>query len=225
MKKHYAVIGLGRFGFSVAKTLAKFDAEVIAIDSEEERVKKVADFVTYAVQLDAMDEKALRSVGVQNVDTAIVSIGENIEASILVVMLLKEMGIKSIIAKAVTTLHGKVLENLGVHRIIFPERDMAIRVAHSLIRPRVLEQLELSNEYSIVELPSPANLSGKTLKESQLRTRYGVNLIAIKRKVTTEKGIIKDSWNVNPLPSDIIEEGDVLVLIGLNEDLDKMGIK
>ncbi len=225
MKKHYAVIGLGRFGFSVAKTLAKFDAEVIAIDSEEERVKKVADFVTYAVQLDAMDEKALRSVGVQNVDTAIVSIGENIEASILVVMLLKEMGIKSIIAKAVTTLHGKVLENLGVHRIIFPERDMAIRVAHSLIRPRVLEQLELSNEYSIVELPSPSNLSGKTLKESQLRTRYGVNLIAIKRKVTTEKGIIKDSWNVNPLPSDIIEEGDVLVLIGLNEDLDKMGIK
>ncbi len=150
MKKHYAVIGLGRFGFSVAKTLAKYDAEVIAIDSEEERVKKAADFVTYAVQLDAIDEKALRSVGVQNVDTAIVSIGENIEASILVVMLLKELGIRNIIAKAVTTLHGKVLQNLGVNRIIFPERDMAIRVAHSLIRPSVLEQLELSQEYSIV---------------------------------------------------------------------------
>jgi len=225
MKKHYAVIGLGRFGFSVAKTLAKYDAEVIAIDSEEERVKKAADFVTYAVQLDAIDEKALRSVGVQNVDTAIVSIGENIEASILVVMLLKELGIRNIIAKAVTTLHGKVLQNLGVNRIIFPERDMAIRVAHSLIRPSVLEQLELSQEYSIVELPTPDNLIGKTLKDTQLRTRYGVNLIAIKRKVTTEKGIIKDSWNVNPLPTDTIEKEDILVLIGLNEDLDKMGIK
>lgn len=225
MKKHYAVIGLGRFGFSVAKTLAKYDAEVIAIDSEEERVKKAADFVTYAVQLDAIDEKALRSVGVQNVDTAIVSIGENIEASILVVMLLKELGIRNIIAKAVTTLHGKVLNNLGVDRIIFPERDMAIRVAHSLIRPSVLEQLELSQEYSIVELPTPDNLIGKTLKDTQLRTRYGVNLIAIKRKITTEKGIIKDSWNVNPLPTDTIEKEDILVLIGLNEDLDKIGIK
>jgi trk system potassium uptake protein TrkA len=206
----------------VAKTLAKYGSEVIAIDNEEERVKKVAEFVAYAVQLDAMDKKALRSVGVQNVDTAIVSIGENIEASILVVMLLKEMGIKNIIAKAVTTLHGKVLENLGVRRIIFPERDMAIRVAHSLIRPKVLEQLELSEEYSIVELPTPAHLIGKTVKESQLRTKYGVNLIAIKRKVTTDKGIIREAWNVNPLPSDIMQEGDVLVLIGFNKDIDKL---
>jgi trk system potassium uptake protein TrkA len=225
MKKHFAVIGLGRFGFSVAKTLAKYGSEVIAIDRGEERVKKLAEFVAYAVQLDAMDEKALRSVGVQNVDTAIVSIGENIEASILVVMLLKEMGIKNIIAKAVTTLHGKVLENLGVRRIIYPERDMAIRVAHSLIRPQVLEQLELSEEYSIVELPTPAHLIGKSLKESHLRSQHGVNLIAIKRKVTTDKGIIKEAWNVNPLPTDIMQEDDILVLIGLNENLDKLGIK
>jgi trk system potassium uptake protein len=225
MKKQYAVIGLGRFGFSVAKTLAKYGSEVIAIDHQEDRVKKVAEYVTYAVELNAMDEKALRSVGVQNVDTAIVSIGENIEASILVVMILKEMGITNIIAKAVTTLHGKVLENLGVHRIIYPERDMAIRVAHSLIRPKVLEQLELSEEYSILELPTPPHLVHKTLKESQLRSRYGVNLIAVKRKVTTAKGIVKEAWNVNPLPSDIMEEGDILVLIGLNEDLDKLGIQ
>jgi len=222
MKKHFAVIGLGRFGFSVAKTLAKYGSEVVAIDREEERVKKVSEFVSYAIQLDAMDEKALRSVGVQNVDTAIVSIGENIEASILVVMLLKELGIRNIIAKAVTTLHGKVLENLGVQRIIFPERDMAIRVAQSLIRPKVLEQLELSEEYSIVELPAPAYLIGKTVKESQLRTKYGVNLIAIKRKVTTDKGIIKEAWNVNPLPTDFMQEGDVLVLIGINKDIDKL---
>jgi trk system potassium uptake protein len=225
MIKQFAVIGLGRFGFSVAKTLAKLGSDVIAIDNHEERVKKVSDFVSLAVQLDAMDESALRSVGVQNVDTAIVSIGENIEASILAVMLLKEMGIKNIIAKAVTTLHGKVLENLGVQRIIYPERDMAIRVAHSLIRPKVLEQLELSEEYSIVELSTPAYLTGKTVNESQLRSNYRVNLIAIKRKVTTEKGILKESWNVNPLPTDIMQEGDILVLIGLNQDLDKLGMK
>lgn len=225
MKYQFAVIGLGRFGFSVAKTLAKFGSEVIAIDNHEERVKKVAEFVTYALQLDAMDEKALRSVGVQNVDTAIVSIGENIEASILVVMILKELGIKNIIAKAVTTLHGKVLENLGVQRIIYPERDMAVRVAHSLIRPKVLEQLELSEEYSIVELPIPDYLIGKTIQESQLRSKYNVNLIAIKRKVTTEKGFIKEAWNVNPSPNDIMIDGDILVLIGLNEDLDKLSMK
>ena len=225
MKKHFVVIGLGRFGYSVAKTLAQYGSEVIAIDREEERIKKVADFVSYAVQLDAIDEKALRSVGVQNVDTAIVSIGENLEASILVVMLLKEMGIRNIIAKAVTTLHGKVLENLGVQRIIYPERDMAIRVAHSLIRPRILEQLELSQDYSIVELPTPSVLIGKTLQESELRSKYGVNLIAIKRKVTSEKGTMKDVWNVNPLPKDVIEEGDILVLIGSNQDLDKLDIK
>jgi len=225
MKKQFAVIGLGRFGFSVAKTLTKYGSEVIAIDRDEERVKKVAEFVSYAVQLDAMDEKALSSVGVQNVDTAIVSIGERIEASILVVMILKEMGIKNIIAKAATTLHGKVLENLGVLRIIYPERDMAVRVAQSLVRPSIVEQLELSEEYSIVELPTPTHLIGKTLKDSQLRGKYRVNLIAIKRKVTTEKGIVKKSWNVNPVPTDVMEEGDILVLIGMNEDIDKLGIK
>ena len=222
MKKQYAVIGLGRFGFNMAKTLVKYGAEVIAIDKTEERVKKAADVVSHAVQLDAMDEKALREVGVQSVDTAIVSIGENIESSILVVMILKNMGIKNIIAKAVTTLHGKVLENLHVQRIVYPERDMAVRVAQSLARPSILDQLMLSEEHSIVELETPKNLLGKTLKDVQLRTKYGVNLIAVKRRVL-EKGEVKESWNVNPHPNDTMEEGDVLVLIGTNENLEKLG--
>jgi trk system potassium uptake protein TrkA len=217
MKKQIVVIGLGRFGFSVAKTLTESGSEVIAIDREEEKVKTVADFVTYAIQLDAMDEKALRSVGVQNVDTAIVSIGEKIEASILVVMLLKEMGIKNIIAKAVTPLHGRVLENLGVQRVIYPERDMAIRVANSLTRPKVLEELELSQE----QLPTPKEFAGKSVKEIQLRSKYGLNLIAIKRKVI-KAGTPKDIWNVNPSPTDIMGEGDILVLIGTNKDLGRL---
>ncbi len=220
MNKQYAVIGLGRFGYSVAKTLAEMDCEVIAIDNDEERVKALADLVTYAVVLDAMDDKALRSVGVQNVDVAVVSIGENIEASILVVMILKEIGVKNIVAKAVTQLHGRVLENLKVDRIVYPERDMAIRIAQSLIRPGIVEQLELSPDFSIVELPAPGMLAGKTLRESQLRRNYGVSVIAIKR-TEGERGVEKERWILNPLATDTVSAGDLLVLIGKNEDLDK----
>lgn len=221
MKRQFAVIGLGRFGYSIAKTLVELDCEVIAIDKDEERVKKISDFVTHAVQLEAMDEKSLRSVGVQNVDVAVVSIGENIEASILVVMILKEMGIKNIIAKAVTRMHGKVLENLGVNRVVYPEKEMAVRVAHALVKPNIIEQLELSQEYSIIELPAPGKFINKTLNDIQLRSKYGVNLIAIKRKIS-EQGRIREVWNVNPRATDIIQKDDVLVLIGSNADLDKL---
>lgn len=218
MKKQFAIIGLGRFGFNMAKTLAENKCEVIAVDKDEERVRKASEYVTLAVQLEAMDEKAMRSVGIQNVDVAIVSIGENIEASILVVMILKQLGVRYIVAKAVTTLHGAVLKNLNVDRIVFPERDMAIRVAHSLISPTIVEQLELSAEYSIIEIPSPKVFVGKMLKETKLRSDYGVNLIAIK---DTDK-FGREKWNVNPLPTDVIRDGDLLVIIGLNSDLEKM---
>lgn len=221
MKKQFAVIGLGRFGYSIAKTLAELGCEIIAIDKDEERVRKISDFVTHAVQLEAMDEKSIRSVGIQNVDVAVVSIGENIEASILVVMILKEMGIKNIIAKAVTRMHGKVLENLGVNRVVYPEKEMAVRVAHALVKPNIIEQLELSQEYSIIELPAPEKFINKTLNDIQLRSKYGVNLIAIKRKIS-EQGRISEVWNVNPMATDIIQKDDVLVLIGSNEDLDKL---
>lgn len=221
MKKQYAVIGLGRFGHAVARTLVELDCEVLAIDNDEEKVRAVSDFVTHAVILDAMDEKALRSAGAQNVDVAVVSIGENIEASILVVMILKELGVRCIVAKAVTPLHGRVLENLGVDRIVYPERDMAVRIAHSLIRPTIVEQLELSADYSIIEIPAPDVFVGKSLKDTRMRTDYGVNLIAIKN-IVQEAGGRKERWNVNPLPTDVIRKGDLLVLVGKNEDLDRL---
>ncbi|MBI4698757.1 MAG: TrkA family potassium uptake protein [Nitrospirae bacterium] len=222
MKKQFAVIGLGRFGSSVAIALAESGCEVIAIDNDEEKVKNISDLVTYALVLDAIDEKALRSAGVQNVDVAIVSIGENIEANILVVMLLKELRLKQIVAKAVTQLHGKVLEHLAVDKIVFPERDMAIRIAHGLVRPGIVDLLELSPEYSIIEMPAPAVFVGKSLLENQLRLKYGVNLIAIKR-MRSDKGVQRETWNVNPLPTDVINEGDLLVTIGLNKDLERLG--
>ncbi|MEZ0329186.1 MAG: TrkA family potassium uptake protein [Dissulfuribacterales bacterium] len=219
MKKQYAVIGLGRFGYSVAKTLTELGEDVIAIDNNEERVRKIADFVTESVVMDALDEKALRSIGLQNVDVAVVSIGENIEASILVVMILKEMGVQNIIAKAVTSLHGKVLENLNVTRIVYPERDMAVRVAQQLARPTILEHLELSPEYSIIEIPAPSFVAGRMLRDTGLRNKYGINLIAIRRR-KSETGLTE--WNVNPAPTDIIQPEDILVVIGSNTDLERL---
>ena len=147
-KRTFAVIGLGRFGFAMATTLTDLGHEVIGIDSNEEHVARISDFVAQAVQLDATDEKALRAAGIQDVDVAIISIGERIDSSLLVVDAREGAGDPIIIAKATTPLHGRILEKLGVSRVIFPERDMAIRVAHSLVVQNVLDYIELSRDFS-----------------------------------------------------------------------------
>lgn len=225
MARQFAVIGLGRFGYSVAETLIKKGYEVLAIDSDEAQIEAVSDFATYAVQCDATDERALKAVSVQNVDVAVVSIGENIEASILIVMTLKELGVKEIIAKAVTRLHGKILSNMGVSEVIYPERDAAVRLAHRLIAPNVLEYLELAQGYSIEEIEVPGQFVGKPLKEASIRTAYGINVIAIKRRVTK---LVRGEWknveemNVNPDAEDILQKGDVMVIVGKEEDLDRL---
>jgi len=225
MTRQFAVIGLGRFGYSVAETLIKKGYEVLAIDSDEAKIEAVSDFATYAVQCDATDERALKAVSVQNVDVAVVSIGENIEASILIVMTLKELGVKEIMAKAVTRLHGKILTNMGVTEVIYPERDAAIRLAHRLIAPNVLEYLELAQGYSIEEIEVPGQFVGKPLREASIRTNYGINVIAIKRRVTK---LVRGEWqnveemNVNPDAEDILQKGDVMVIVGKEEDLDRL---
>jgi len=223
MKRQFAVIGLGRFGFWVAKTLSDVGAEVAAIDNDPDAVAQVSDFVSLAYQLDATDEKALRSVGLQNIDVAVVSIGENIEASILVVMTLKEMGVKEIIAKGVTGIHGKVLEHIGVTRIVYPEKEMAVRLSHSLMTPNVMEQLTLSEDYSIEEISTPKSFVGKTIVQTEMRKKFGVTLIAIRRKKPglDEKGesVIKEEWIVSPAPSMSLTNMDELVVIGRNDEL------
>lgn len=213
-RRQFGVIGLGRFGSAMAATLSELGHEVIGIDGDEERVRRLADTITHAVQLDATDEQALRAAGIRDVDVAVVSIGENIESSLLVVMLVKEIGVKSIVAKAVTPLHGRILERLGVSRVIFPERDMAIRVAHSLVLPNVIDYVELSRDFSIVEVPAPESFVGRTLKQLELRPRLGLTLVAIKRgsgdRVTT---------TVAPGADEVIRRGDVLALLGGGERL------
>jgi len=217
MKKlTFAVIGLGRFGSAMATTLTELGQDVIGVDGNEERVQKHADTIRSAMQLDATDERALRAAGIQDVDVAVISIGENIEASLLAVMLVKDLGVRRIIAKAVTTLHGRILERIGVNRVIFPEREMAIRVAHSLVVANVLDYIELSRDFSIIEIPAPPEFAGKSLKELQLRNRYGLTLIAIKRK---PDGGGPEVTNVAPTADDQILADDVLALLGPNERL------
>lgn len=215
-RRTFAVIGLGRFGSAMASTLVELGQDVIGIDTSEERVQQMADLVSQSVQLDATDDRALRTAGVADVDVAVISIGENIEASLLVVMQVKDLGVPTIIAKAVTPLHGRILERLGVTRVIYPERDMAMRVAHSLVVPNVTDYIELSKDFSIVELPAPPDWVGKTLKELALRPRFGLTLIAIKRKSQTGDGEIT---NVAPSADDRILEKDLLALLGDNDRL------
>lgn len=211
-----AVIGLGRFGFAMATTLTSLGHDVIGIDGDEDKVRAVADTVSLAMQLDATDDKALRGAGIKDVDVAVVSIGENIEASLLVVTLVREIGIHRIVAKAVTALHGRILEKLGVTRVVFPEREMAVRVAHSIAMPNVIDYIELSSDFSIVEVPAPAEFVGKTLRDIGLRARFGLTTIAIKH-VGGDGTVV--STNIAPGPDDVIQRGDLLSLLGSHDRL------
>jgi trk system potassium uptake protein TrkA len=215
-RRQFAVIGLGRFGSAIANTLAELGQDVIGIDGDGERVRQLADTITQAVELDATDDRALRAVGIQDVDVAVVSIGENIESSLLVVMQLRELGVKTVVAKAVTPLHGRILEKLGVSRVIFPEREMAVRIAHGLVIPNVLDFIELSTDHSIVELPAPALFVGRTLKELELRPKYGLTLVAIKRRQEPDAAQVT---TIVPGADETIRAGDVLSLLGTNERL------
>ncbi|MEZ5286967.1 MAG: TrkA family potassium uptake protein [Vicinamibacterales bacterium] len=204
----------------MATTLVELGHEVIGVDGSEDRVRSLADTLTLAVQLDATDERALLGAGIKAVDMAVVSIGENIESSLLVVTLLREIGIKNIIAKAVTPLHGRILEKLGVSRVVFPERETATRLAHSLVNPNVLDYIELSNEFSIVDIPAPEDFVGRTLRDIGLRARFGLTTIAIKRFAPTGGGPVT---NIAPGPDDVIQQGDVLSVLGSNERTEETG--
>ena len=209
----FGVIGLGRFGYHVARTLAQGGAEVIACDVDEEKVREVSEYVSLAYVLDATDAKALKESGIANVDTAVVSIGENIEASILIVVQLKELGVKEVVAKAITPLHGKVLEKLGVDRVVYPDKEMAIRVAHSLLVGEFIEEMPIGEKHSLFELKAFDFMLGKTLRDLDVRRRFGVSVLAIKRG---------ENLIVNPVGDEKVLPGDILVVLGTTEQLSSM---
>ena len=221
--RQFAILGLGRFGASVAKILAGKGYQVLAVDISERIIQDISDEVTQAVRLDATDEKALRSVGIENVDVAIVGVGTNLEASILITLNLKEIGIKEIVSKAVSEDQKKVLEKIGATRVVQPEKEMGVRIANSLISSSVIEHIELSDESSIVELITPKEFIGKSLREVDVRAKFGVTVIAVKRKIpSASKGGEEEIVNVSPKAEDIIKKGDILVVLGANENVDKL---
>lgn len=212
-KKQYVVIGLGRFGTSVAETLYNLGNDVLVIDIDEESIQNISNNVTHAIQADATDEVALREVGVRNFDVAIVSVGSDIQASIMATILLKELGIKQVVAKATNAMHAKVLKKIGANKVVFPEKDMGVRVAHGLVFSNILEYIELSPDYSIAEFISPELWEGKSLQELNVRSTFGINVVAIRRE---------NEIDVTPSPNEIINKGDVIVAIGNIEDLQKL---
>ena len=208
--KQFVVIGLGRFGASVAKTLYSLGNDVLAIDKDEDLIQDISDSVTHAVQMDATDENALRTLGLRNFDVAVVTIGSNIQASVMVTLLVKELGVKYIIAKGNSDLHAKVLYKIGADRVILPEKDMGVRVAHNLVSSSILDYIELSPDYSIMEIEALNEWQDKTLRELKLRSKYGINVMAIK------KG---DEINLTPSADDTVESKDIIVAIGSAQDL------
>lgn len=211
--KSFAIIGIGRFGESVAKTLAELGNEVLAIDKNPERIQDISEYVTHAIEADIMDESVLKELGLRNFDVVIVSIGSDREASIMATLIAKEVGVKRVIAKAQAELHGKVLKKVGADKVVFPERDMGVRVAHNLAATNILDYIELSPDFSILEITALEQWENKALKDLRIRNKYGVNIIAI-----------KDGTNVNISPSseDIIRKDDILVMIGDATDIKKV---
>ncbi|MCK4259233.1 MAG: TrkA family potassium uptake protein [Halanaerobiales bacterium] len=211
--KQFVVIGLGRFGSSVARTLTQRGCDVLAIDSDGEKVQSFAMEVTHAVQADATDEETMKSLGVRNFDVAIISTGSDLHASILTTLIVKELGVEYVVVKAQTELQGKVLTKIGADRVVYPERDMGIRVANSLVSSNVLDYIELSPDYTIQEVIASPKFYGHSLSDLQFRTRFGVNVIAIKNG----EDII-----VTLKATDEIKDGDILIVMGNNDHLEKL---
>ena len=209
--KSYIVIGLGRFGQTLARQLCSLGAEVLALDKRGDLVQQVADDVTHAVVGDGQDKEVLRALGARNFDCAIIAIGSNLAASVLTAMNLKELGVPYVICKAHDETHRKVLEKLGVDRVIIPEQENAQRLARRLNSHNVLEYIELSEDYGILEIPAPKGWIGKTLKELNVRAKLGVNIIAVENDKKT---------NVSPSADYRIREGDIMVVLGDNYALE-----
>jgi trk system potassium uptake protein TrkA len=224
--RQFVVIGLGRFGSSIARALSEMNFEVLAIDKDESLVKSMENIVSQAVVLDATDEKSLKELGVQEFDTAIVSMGETIEDSIMITLTLKELGVKQVIVKAQNDLHSRILKKVGADRIMIPEREMAEKLAQSLASPKIFDFIEVSETYGIVEMVVPKKFANKSLTELKLREKYGVSVIAIKRKIPYSKPDgstdFKDEVIIGPGGADETISGDVLILLGRSEDLDKI---
>lgn len=211
--KSFVIIGCGRFGQSVARTLYGLGNEVLAIDKSAETVQAISEEVTHAVQADVMDEAVLKELGLRNFDVAVVSIGSNLEASIFATLMAKEVGVKKVVTKAQSELHGKLLSKIGADKIIFPERDMGVRVGHNLVSTNILDFIELSPDYGILEITALTEWENKTLNQLKLSSKYGLNVMVIKKGTKVI---------VPPSADDLVEKDDILVVIGSTKDINRI---
>lgn len=214
----FTVIGLGSFGFNVAKTLYEKENEVVAIDSDKEKIESVKDFVSHAVQMDSANKENLEALGLKEMDVIVVSLGPEMEASILTVLFLHELGAKRIVAKALTEDHAKVLEAVGATEVIYPEKDMAIKTALRLNSPNILDYFPLLSGISIQEIAPPEKFIGKSLKELDLRNKYGIQVIAIKE-------VIAEKTTFVPKADFVIKDSDILIVMGEEKQLAKINTK
>ena len=212
MKKEFVVIGLGRFGGSIARELINQGANVMVIDSSSERVDEFAHIAIQAIVADTTDEAVIKSLGLWNYEHIIVAIGENIQASILTTLILKELGVPKITVKAQNDYHEKVLRKIGADFVVHPERDMGIRIANNMISNNVLDYLELSDEHSIMEIRANEKLANRTIIDLDIRAKYGVNIVGIKRD---------EDIMVSPPAEEVILEGDILLIIGADVDINR----
>ncbi|MBF0407086.1 MAG: TrkA family potassium uptake protein [Candidatus Riflebacteria bacterium] len=225
----YAVLGLGRFGSKLAQALFARGGDVIAVDSDKDAVERLKEHVSHIAIADCTDELALRNLGIQDVDVAVVAIGEKIEISILTTAILRRLGVHRIMSRAVTKMQAQILTEVGAHEVFILEESMGEQIAKKLIAPHIHENITLSSGHSLVEMTPRQDFIGKTLKELNLRAAYGVNVIAVKRKIPdiSENGENTTRIELNDLPSpdQKIRQDDILVLVGSNqriEDLSKV---
>ena len=209
--KQYLVIGCGRFGSSVAKKMCQLGNEVMVIDKEEDSINNIAELVTHTAIVDVTEERDLKSIGLGNFDVVIVAISSDIRASIMATVMAKEMGVPKVVCKAKDELQAKVLYKIGADKVVFPERDMGIRLAYNLASENILDQINLDPEYSIMEIVTPQNWVGKTIIELNLRAKYDITVLAVK----TQSGL-----KVMPSPNYKMQEKNILIIIG---NTDKIG--
>lgn len=212
MLKQFAIIGLGRFGSSLARTLAKLGAEVLAVDLDAEKVRQIAPVVTEAVEADATSESVLAELGVKNFDVVVVAIS-GFEASLLVTLYLKQLGVRQVMVKAASDVHGRILESVGADQVVFPEKDMGRRLAYSLVSGSVIDYIELSEDYGVIEIGVQGGLAGRTLRGLDLRNKMGFNIVAIKRN---------NHINMYINPDEPLHEEDVMIAIGPNDGIQRL---
>lgn len=212
--KSYAVFGLGKFGYSVAVSLGKNGCDVLAVDLDESKIEEIANDVTCAVKANVTDPSIYESLGIENLDGAVVAISENMEASVVATILAKEAGIPYVLAKANNRTHALVLQKVGADQVIFPEQAMGSRVARNMVFGKFVDTFELSDTYSMVEMEVPMSWVGRSLSELDVRKNWKVNVVAIKEG---------ESINVNPDPMEPMRRGQILLTVGDNDNLKRIG--